>query len=359
MDTYGIRIPIETVGEDKLRTIYDSIKGNQTALQSLSPHLQGFVREVISGINETQNFDKALKNIHTGITGASGGMQELAGQFRLWRAEAKAAASQAKETGDAIQHIVPQMAAASAALRTLEGQMSLRAAERFLSMFQGMGPVLQAAFPVFGAIAFAEALGRGIEKAGELYNAWSPVVKAEKEALKVMGDQEKHLERLIAKTERLSLEEGKRKFGAQYEFKRQGFSAALDEKDAMRERETLLRKKAEQEEILRKGTIAPSGGGIKVGKGGAEYQAEERPGYLTSEAQTARAKLEGIDAQLETVNMRIKEAQTDAKLAAASLEKDRSEKGREQARKIEEIHREEERSRERMAVLADKAKFGS
>ena len=45
------------------------------------------------------------------------------------------------------------MRAASAALRGLEGSMNIRAAERFLSTFQGMPGILQAAFPVFGAVA--------------------------------------------------------------------------------------------------------------------------------------------------------------------------------------------------------------
>lgn len=61
-----------------------------------------------------------------------------------------------EELTEAVTHQVPQMAAASAAVRLLEGNTtgSIRAAERFLSTTLNLGPALQAAFPVFGALAF-------------------------------------------------------------------------------------------------------------------------------------------------------------------------------------------------------------
>lgn len=95
---------------------------------------------------------------------------------------AAAATSQAAAVNIAtavVGHSVPQFAAASGALRLLEGnfQNNIRAAERFLSTTLGLGPVLQAAFPVVGAIAMAGILveiGSKIsdfaEKASDLSN---------------------------------------------------------------------------------------------------------------------------------------------------------------------------------------------
>lgn len=57
-------------------------------------------------------------------------------------------------------HTVSSMQASSAAIRTLEGNFTnnLRAVERFMATTLRMGPVLQAAFPVVGAIAFGGAV---------------------------------------------------------------------------------------------------------------------------------------------------------------------------------------------------------
>src|SRR5579862_1523150 len=54
------------------------------------------------------------------------------------------------------QHGVTNVQATSAALRVMEGNMTnnLRAAERFLANIKGVGPLLQVAFPVVGAVAF-------------------------------------------------------------------------------------------------------------------------------------------------------------------------------------------------------------
>ncbi|HKT25519.1 MAG TPA: hypothetical protein VJR04_13000 [Terriglobales bacterium] len=54
-----------------------------------------------------------------------------------------------------LSHQVPQYAAASGAVRLLEGNLNnmIRPAERFLATTLGLGPALQAAFPIVGAVA--------------------------------------------------------------------------------------------------------------------------------------------------------------------------------------------------------------
>jgi hypothetical protein len=92
-------------------------------------------------------------------------------QTNLAQAEARvqaasaAMASSMGSVGAAATHTVPQVAAASAAIREFEGALPIRAVERFLTNTLGMGPALQAAFPVIGGIAFGEMI---IHIGGEL-----------------------------------------------------------------------------------------------------------------------------------------------------------------------------------------------
>jgi hypothetical protein len=58
---------------------------------------------------------------------------------------------------------VTDIQAVSGTLRTLDGNQGIRAAERFLTMIPGLAPALQAAFPLIGAIAFAEVVARAVE----------------------------------------------------------------------------------------------------------------------------------------------------------------------------------------------------
>lgn len=69
----------------------------------------------------------------------------------------------------AMGHQVSMMAAASGEIRLLEGKLPIRAVENFLSKTLQLGPVMQAAFPVFGAIALGEVLVETGAKAYGLY----------------------------------------------------------------------------------------------------------------------------------------------------------------------------------------------
>ena len=63
---------------------------------------------------------------------------------------------------------VTDIQAVSGTLRTLDGNQGIRAAERFLTMIPGLAPALQAAFPLVGAIAFAEVVARAAEHFSKL-----------------------------------------------------------------------------------------------------------------------------------------------------------------------------------------------
>lgn len=132
--------------------------------------------------------------------------------------EIAAVAVSTEAVGAAASHSVPQIAAASGALRVLEGQMSIRAAERFAVSILGLGPILQMAFPLVGAIALYEMFSRMVTKSGELSEAEKKVQeetkKTDEEWSKLAADFER------GEVERAALELGRLssiKLGAFYE----------------------------------------------------------------------------------------------------------------------------------------------
>lgn len=78
--------------------------------------------------------------------------------------KAEAAAVSIRGIGQAARGAVPEIAAASGAIRVLEGNMPIRAVERFATSVLGLGPILQAAFPLVGAIALGEMVLHVAEK---------------------------------------------------------------------------------------------------------------------------------------------------------------------------------------------------
>jgi hypothetical protein len=122
----------------------------------------------------TQNMAQALQEL--GPAAAAGSAQAIAALqvYKTELAQAQAAvadivpvleaeaaaeeADAAATTANAAAHgrMVPQVAAASGAIRLLEGALPIRAVERFTVNVLGLGPIIQAAFPIIGAIAFGE-----------------------------------------------------------------------------------------------------------------------------------------------------------------------------------------------------------
>lgn len=79
-------------------------------------------------------------------------------------------------------HQVSTMAATSGAIRELGGALPIRALENFLAKTLGLGPVLQAAFPIVGAIALGEMIGELVGKLKKLADQWDIVAQAQKRA---------------------------------------------------------------------------------------------------------------------------------------------------------------------------------
>ncbi|HEU0367625.1 MAG TPA: hypothetical protein VFR42_00335, partial [Candidatus Acidoferrum sp.] len=104
-----------------------------------------------------------------------------------------------REVGVAAEGTVPKMAAASAAIRTGFGEQSIRAVERFVSMIPGVGVALQAIFPVVGALALVEMLGKVFEKSEKVTEAEKAMADATKQAHDAFTTMAQTIDRLAAK----------------------------------------------------------------------------------------------------------------------------------------------------------------
>lgn len=324
--------------EQALNALVKSGSSAQQALQSVA----------LSGASVGKEAASAAKAL----------LEEAAASSAVAAASTSAAAG-IRSVGTASEASVPKLAAASAALRGLDGSMNLRAAERFLSTFQGLGPVLQAAFPLFGAVAFVEILEQGVDKVGKLYNAWDPVLKAEKDSLKILQDSTRELESMISKSERLTLETRKRQFGTQFEDREKGDLARLDASEANALVEQIKQQIADARARVLAGTTPATGPSTFVGKGGAEFSRPGQPESLTYDARAAREQIVGLDAKLEDAIYKAKLATQEAAAADADIAKDRTDKSRESARKVDAINKQIEAIKERALALADKAELGT
>ena len=104
----------------------------------------------------------------------------------------------------ALGHQVSATIAAGAEMRVLEGAMPIRAAEQFIARIEGVAPVLQAAFPVFGAIALGEVLVRADEAAYKLSERFDDIAKARKRATEEMKEFDRELARTREEIVRLN-----------------------------------------------------------------------------------------------------------------------------------------------------------
>jgi hypothetical protein len=361
-DQVELLFQFNTQGASQLDTVEKIVQelGKSSALTSTQ--IAG-VESVLNSLVKSGESVSAALNLVAGSSRTIGVEAANAAKALLEQATAAStvaassnnAAKAISSVGTASETSIPKMAAASAALRGLDGSMNLRAAERFLSTFQGLGPVLQSAFPLFGALAFVEILEQGVDKVGKLYNAWDPVLKAEKDSLKILQDSTRELESMISKSERLTLETRKRQFGTQFEDREKGDNARLDAIQAQALIDQIKQQIADTQARVTAG--AATGPQAITTSGGATVYAPGRG--ETTDAKAAREKLIGLDAQLEDAIYKAKLASQEAAAADADVAKDRTDKARESARKVDAINKQIEAVMERSAALADRAELGT
>ena len=95
---------------------------------------------------------------------------ELTAAQKAFAASAEAASVASEMESGAAEHSVTSMTAASGAIRVFEGALPVRAVEAFITKVLPLGGILQAAFPIIGAIALFEMITHiqeAIEKLGE------------------------------------------------------------------------------------------------------------------------------------------------------------------------------------------------
>lgn len=107
-------------------------------------------------------------NFNAGTARFNADVDNMKAKIRDFGGEARASGAAMREFGN---HTVSNMQASSAAIRTVEGniQNNVRAVERFLTNVLPLGPALQAAFPVIGAVAFLGLVTELTKKANEFF----------------------------------------------------------------------------------------------------------------------------------------------------------------------------------------------
>jgi hypothetical protein len=291
---------------------------------------------------------------------AAQGSEQAAAALKFYQTELASAqsalsgftATEEQETVALRSNISARMAA-SAELRLLEGNLmgSTRAAGAFLSTTLGLGPVLQAAFPIFGALALADVLGQMINKVVTLIEDAATFREAWTNALKIVAEQGELQVRIWEKTSQLQHEAAVREhpLGA----------FAQDTIDAQRAIEGLngaIQKQAEHIADLRRRQAerAPNDW---------LYAQDQRSGSFTPEIDAAQAKLETLKQQLGEAQQELgkakatltdKQAEADKKAANAARESlaQRLAFEQETGRLIDEEARKEEQAYKQAAAAA-------
>lgn len=127
-------------------------------------------------------FGRSIKSAAAQTTAAIAPVGQLQAGITQLAAAQGVLATQTDKASASLSHEVTQIQAVSGTLRTLESNGGIRAAERFLTMIPGIGAALQYAFPVVGAIALFEVLGRLLGKSEELKKAEEDLAAATKAA---------------------------------------------------------------------------------------------------------------------------------------------------------------------------------
>ena len=261
---------------------------------------------------------------------------------------AATAATSIRSVGTAAADSVPKVIAASAALRGIDGAMNIRAAERFISTISGLGPILQAAFPLFGIVALSEYLVVAGDKVVELYEKWNPVNQAEKISLQTLKDSGKELEKLIEQSKRLAIEEGKRKYGSIYGSQLQENE---EQHNVLGDQFAIDNIKAQIGEAQAR--VAAGSGPRQVLVGGGTARAP------SLDAEAAQKSLIGLTEELKRATEKLKVDNQKTSAQNDETKDLQANKSLESARKVEAIEKQIEAIKERSLALADKAELGT
>lgn len=203
---YELKIDTVVTGQQALNSV-EQVMGKIASTTKLSTgELKAFEYALKSGVTAGDSLNKVLVDISKSNESFSRQARDAAASMVQSTKAVEANVASVTKLKAAHQDLIPHMAATSGALRELNGAMPFRALERFVATTLGMGPILQAAFPVVGAIAMGEELLR-------LAGRTEPLKKAQEELAKSAVDLDRKYEQLGKRFERLQIETITDKFG--------------------------------------------------------------------------------------------------------------------------------------------------
>jgi hypothetical protein len=200
--------------------------------------------------------------------------------------------------------------------------------------------------------------GGWARRRASFYNAWNPVVHAQKESLELLKASLPELQKLVNESEKLTEQSRRRQFGSAFVLQGQAETSAHDAASDQLTIDLIRGKIRDAEARVSTGTIAATGPSTVVGKGGAEFTRPGAAGGLTVDARAAQEKLIGLNAQLENAIYQQKVDRLKSEEATAELSKENLNKERERQDKIESINRKTDEIKERSIALRDKAELG-
>jgi|SRR5882672_4445767 len=180
------------------------LSGVQQGMAAATQTIQSGSQTMASAMNAARisasQLSDAYKAFGSAAAGGSAQAKEALNGYIVANEEAQAAvealaASEASEEV-VLKSTISTRMAASAELRIFEGSMtgSTRAAGALLSMLPGVGAAMQAAFPVFGAIALVEILGQVAEKVHKVYDEYVNLRTLQNSVIKnILTDEEEEI----------------------------------------------------------------------------------------------------------------------------------------------------------------------
>jgi hypothetical protein len=170
------RIEAETILKERIAETTDATERQQKAAEAnaaLQSKMQGpqaspAAQRIAAASLEQAAAQKALRDVQEQVAASTLGEEEKVAALAPVLARARMATLELAEANEALSEsshqVVSGQQAASASIRALEGNAGLRAVENFISKTLGLGPILQAIFPIVGALAFGQIILESGEK---------------------------------------------------------------------------------------------------------------------------------------------------------------------------------------------------
>lgn len=161
-----------------------------------------------AGLNPAtlQIYKQALDEAKSSMAGFGVQIAEVTSGLQSEAAATQIAAAATERLSVSHGHAVSEIQAASAAIRVFEGALPIRAVERFAVSALGLGPILQAAFPIIGALAFAEAIEKMVTEVKEWIDGTKQIKELNETIGKELIDNNKFLIEHIAHMKELHAE---------------------------------------------------------------------------------------------------------------------------------------------------------